>query len=122
MDGRVVWDVVQDTTQNEEVGAFVDWSALASGGGFQGIKLPLRLNLRTYGAARRKTMLEIKMLILSQRPNAAMALRTKPTTNNKADQGKRPVTVQDRYLLGNRGQQERQQSLWFGGLRCTHKH
>lgn len=52
-----------------------------------------------YGPARRSTVLAIKMPILPHCPNAPIVRVMKPAVNRRADQGRKPVTFQDLYLL-----------------------
>jgi hypothetical protein len=54
-----------------------------------------------YGPARRSTVLAIKTPIFPHCPNAPIVRMMKPAVNRRADQGRRPVTFPDLYLLGN---------------------
>jgi hypothetical protein len=48
----------------------------------------------TNAAAKRRTVLEIKMRILSHMPKPPKALKMKPATNRVADHGRKPETLQ----------------------------
>lgn len=54
-----------------------------------------------YGPARRSTVLAMKIPISPHCPNAPIVRVMKPAVNRRADQGRKPVTLQDLYLLWN---------------------